>query len=563
MTGSALLRGAALLAALGLAFPAPATKITIVNVDTPGVGFNDQTIVSPVGGNTATTLGEQRLNVFKYAAAFWERQLDSPVEIFVRASFSRLTCSTTTAVLGSAGGRYIFSDFQGAPRKDTWYSEALANKLAGEDLNPPSNDDTGEDIQARFTTALDDGSCSFSRKWYYGLDAQPPGGALDFASVVIHEIGHGLGFQTFMNGQTGELIENEAGVGLFDPFMLNLVDASTGKSMDQMTDAERAAAAVAGSNLVWNGAATTAAAAGAFTSGTGSGGRVLMYAPNPYEPGSSVSHWDTSLTPNEMMEPNYTVARHELLVTDEAMKDMGWGLASGSVEYLWLLPSSARAPGQGGAFYSTALSIGNRGAAEARYRLKFLGNNADGTGGPVSSEFVLGPNQSVTYDDVLGSVFNKTSDYGAIRLTANVATLNVLGQTSTPDPTKPGGTFGQSVPAFAAADLLTAGGARSIVGIRQDGSFRTNLVLANAGTSPVTVNGTLFSASGAVLGTGQWTLPPLGMTQVTGLVGAVGASGNVRDAQLLLSTSTAGGTFAAYAVVIDNVTNDPRTLLPK
>ena len=31
-----------------------------------------------------------------------------------------------------------------------------------------------------------------------------------------------------------------------------------------------------------------------------------MYAPNPYESGSSVSHWSTSLYPNEIMEPFLT-----------------------------------------------------------------------------------------------------------------------------------------------------------------------------------------------------------------------------------------------------------------
>ncbi|MCL4806694.1 MAG: hypothetical protein KJ062_02695, partial [Thermoanaerobaculia bacterium] len=242
---------------------------------------------------------------------------------------------------------------------------------------------------------------------------------------------------------------------------------------------------------------------------------------------------------------------------------LGWGLATGSPEYHGILPSAARAPGQGGAFYTTSLSVGNRGSSEARYKLKFLGNNADGTGGPESSEFVLGSNQSVTYEDVLGSVFGRTTDFGAIRLTANVTTLNVLGQTSTPDPAKPGGTFGQSVPTFAPADMITAGTIRSIVGIRQDSSFRTNLILTNAGTSPVTIDGTLLSTSGAVLGTKSWTLPALGMTQDGPIAPNMGASGTVRDAQLLLSTSTPGGAFAAYAAVIDNVTNDPRTLLPR
>jgi hypothetical protein len=32
-------------------------------------------------------------------------------------------------------------------------------------------------------------------------------------------------------------------------------------------------------------------------------GRVLMYAPNPFQSGSSVSHFDTSATPNLLMEP--------------------------------------------------------------------------------------------------------------------------------------------------------------------------------------------------------------------------------------------------------------------
>jgi hypothetical protein len=558
-----LLRAAALAAALGLSLDAAATKITIVNADSAGVGFNDTSPRTPVGGNAGTTLGEQRLNVFKYAAAFWENQLDSPVEIFVRAKFEALTCSATSATLGSAGTRYIFSDFKGAPLPKTWYSSALANKLAGEDLNPAGTDDTGEDISARFTTALDDGSCAFPRKWYYGLDASPTSGTTDFATVIIHELAHGLGFQTFVSRTTGAKFAGDDGIGLDDAYMALLYDATSGKTWSQMTDSERLASTTNTTNLLWDGAAVKSVASSALQTGVGTGGRPMMYAPNPSESGSSVSHWDTSLYPNEAMEPTYTGPNHNVLITDELMKDLGWGLASGTTEYTWLLPSSARAPGAGGAFYSTSISVGNRGSAEARYKLKFLGNNSDGTSGPESAEFVLGANQSVSYDDVLGSIFGKTQDYGAIRLTANVATLNVLGQTSTPDPSKPGGTFGQSVPTFTPADMITAGSVKSIVGIREDASFRTNVILANAGTSQCKVSATLLSPAGFVLGAGEWTLDPLGMTQVTRIVRDLGVTANVRDVQLLLTTSTTGGAFAAYASVIDNVTNDPRTLLPR
>ena len=560
MTGKSLLRGAALATALALPCSAFATTITIVNIDGAGVGFNDTTAKAPVGGNLGTTLGEQRKNAFEHAAAYWAERIDSPVEIFVRAKFGALTCGLTSAVLGSAGARFIFYDFDGAPLAKTWYSEALANKLAGEDLNPPSSEDTGEDISATFTTALDDGSCGFPRKWYYGLDAQPTGGTTDFAAVVIHELAHGLGFQTFVSPDTGEGVEDEGGVPRPDVFMVQLYDATAGKTWDQLTASERLTSRTNTTNLLWNGPAVTGVASSVLSSGVGVGGRAQMYAPNLFERGSSVSHWDTALYPNEIMEPTLNTGA-QLLITDELLADLGWSLASGTPENHWTLPSSARAPGKGNAFYTTDLSVGNRGSAEARFRLKFLGNNTDGTGGPESAELVLGPNQSVTYSDILGSIFGLTKDYGAVRLTANVTTLSVAGQTSTPDATKPGGTFGQSVPAFAAADLITAGVVRSIVGVREDSSFRTNVVLTNGGTSPVTIDGTLLSTSGAVLASGTWTLPPLGMTQVS-LRENLGVT-SARDAQFLLSTSTKGAGFAAYASVIDNVTNDPRTLLPR
>jgi len=37
--------------------------------------------------------------------------------------------------------------------------------------------------------------------------------------------------------------------------------------------------------------------------GADTAGRVMLYTPNPFQPGSSVSHWDTSATRNLLMEP--------------------------------------------------------------------------------------------------------------------------------------------------------------------------------------------------------------------------------------------------------------------
>src|SRR5215467_6516887 len=102
--------------------------ITIVVVDPPGVGFNDPTPADPVGGNTGTTIGQQRLNVFKYAAAIWSSKLESPVPIRVRSSFDSLPCNAKGATLAATAIPEWF--FSRAPHPESipnvWYPAALA-----------------------------------------------------------------------------------------------------------------------------------------------------------------------------------------------------------------------------------------------------------------------------------------------------------------------------------------------------------------------------------------------------------------------------------------------------
>ena len=68
------------------------SSFVIVNTNSPGQGFNDTTPAVPVGGNTGTTRGEQRLIAFQYAADLWGGILDSVVPIRVSAGFASLTC---------------------------------------------------------------------------------------------------------------------------------------------------------------------------------------------------------------------------------------------------------------------------------------------------------------------------------------------------------------------------------------------------------------------------------------------------------------------------------------
>ncbi len=294
-----------------------AATIVINNLDGPGEGFNDPTSVAPVGGNLGVTLGAQRLNVFDRAAAVWGAALDSSVTIVVRAKFDPQFCNATSAVLGSAGPQSIQRDFAGANEPGTWYVVALANKLAGLDL-----DAAGDDIGATFNSDVDDDpACLGGIGWYYGLDHNQ-GGSIDLLAVLLHELGHGLGFLTLVDESTGS--EAAGRPDIFEHFML---DTSTGKKWVDMSNAERAASAVNTSNVVWDGAAVAAASGFLFSGKIGE--NPLLFTPNPVRPGSSLSHWDTSATPNLLMEPNITFSlTDDLDLTEEAFVDIGWATTS-------------------------------------------------------------------------------------------------------------------------------------------------------------------------------------------------------------------------------------------
>jgi uncharacterized repeat protein (TIGR01451 family) len=218
------------------------SSIRIVNMDGPGEGFNDPAPRTPVGGNPGTTLGEQRLIAFQHAADLWSSVITSEVEIRVESNFDPMECDEGGAVLGSAGPLHVATDFEGALRPNTWYHIALANRLAGRDLVQ-----SGADIQATFNSAIDTG-CAPGLRWYYGLDNDVPAGHIDLVVVVLHELGHGLGFSTFANNATGAWFQN-----LPDVFGSFLYDRTLELRWPQMTNAQRAASAINTGNLVWSG----------------------------------------------------------------------------------------------------------------------------------------------------------------------------------------------------------------------------------------------------------------------------------------------------------------------
>ncbi len=249
---TALATAACLALAALVAAPASAANLVLINLDPPGVGLNDPTPVTPVGGNPGTTLGAQRTNVYNLANQLWGAAIDSSETVFVGATFLPLPCSPTGAVLGAAGATFVVANFPNAAFPNTWYHSALGDAIAGIDLVPGFID-----IISFFNSRIDDDpNCLVGRQWYYGFDNNQ-GSDIDFLSVVMHEIAHGLGFSNFENEATGSRLGPPFYPSIYSRLTLDL---TTGLTWEQMTDAERVASAINSGNVVWNGASVTAAA---------------------------------------------------------------------------------------------------------------------------------------------------------------------------------------------------------------------------------------------------------------------------------------------------------------
>jgi hypothetical protein len=89
--------------------------------------------------------------------------------------------------------------------------------------------------------------------FYLGLDSKA-GAQIDLVTVLLHELAHGLGFQTFTDDENGQQVNGLPSI--WDYFLL---DNRNNKVWAEMTDAERMASAISGQGLSWNGPNVAAA----------------------------------------------------------------------------------------------------------------------------------------------------------------------------------------------------------------------------------------------------------------------------------------------------------------
>ncbi len=224
-------------------------ELHVFDLDPPGTGFTDPTAFAGAPGNAATTLGAARANLFDAVLGAWGSALSSDVPVDVLVTWTPLPCSPTGgAVLAASGPLFVFSDDQGfLPFQNTWYPSPLAEALAGQDLTGAPADNGG-DVIVFMNSAIDEECLGAGTGLYYGLDGNSPSNRIDVAPVVLHELGHGLGFTSFTDETTGEELQGLPGV--FDQFVF---DEDAHQAWPALSDAQRQASAVNFRDVTWSG----------------------------------------------------------------------------------------------------------------------------------------------------------------------------------------------------------------------------------------------------------------------------------------------------------------------
>lgn len=199
---------------------------------------------------------------FQAAVDVWAANFASSVPITIDATWAR---SSNWGVLGSARPGNYFAGFDGAPDSSLWYPSALANALAGKDLDTNNSDLV---IQVNSVAA-----------WDTRNDGAPRSNEYDLESVFLHEMGHGLGFLST------DSYDPFFGYGTIEqptPFDA-YVQVEDGRRLSDLPSPSVELGKALTSPLVWSGKLGIAA---------NGNEKPKLYAPSKYEEGSSVSHLD-------------------------------------------------------------------------------------------------------------------------------------------------------------------------------------------------------------------------------------------------------------------------------
>ncbi len=271
--------------------------------------------------NYGSDFPDEAIEAYERAVDIWETHIDSDIEIRIDAD--RIPDPGPGTLGGTIPIQFWVLEPEGGGEAFI-AGDALADVLVGEDLAPDS-----ADIQTDFNFDRDD--------WHFG-EGEAPSEKIDFTTVALHEIAHGLHYLSLCRHDDGqcnfELSDGRMAAGIFSEF---LRERQSDGSLTAITDqneystSESIREVLTSDRLVFDGG-------GANTLAAKSTGPVppKIFAPPGYQPGSSISHLDEATysfeSVNALMTPRVAPAETNRLpgpIVCGQLFDVGWPMGDG------------------------------------------------------------------------------------------------------------------------------------------------------------------------------------------------------------------------------------------
>lgn len=326
--------------------------------------WNDPLPQPASGGNSGNTLGQRRRIAMTEAARLLAAQLPGAVPIRVQACWADLG-SGNSVTLAQASPLFVFRrsselTTRGAsvadlldvnpwlPRPHTWYPSAPAAQLAGTTACSYLAADCADsilryDLRITFNDQIDGPIALGDRGFSYALQTAPTPD-VDFVSVALHELGHGVGFTSLVD--RGDDSPGSKFLGFDDIYAANTVflegDGVTTptqvRRFTELDDAARVAAMTSVSRLRFDDAVAVTSPFNLDRDAPPPQNLIALFAPcggngNPctITSGSTLAHLDRNYagTPGGLMAPTAAGTLRTLGLALPMLEAMGWGRGDG------------------------------------------------------------------------------------------------------------------------------------------------------------------------------------------------------------------------------------------
>ncbi len=300
--------------------------------------WNDAT--NPAGfnapGNAGINLGQKRRNALLAAAQQLANQINSEAPIVVQACWADLGAGDVTTLAQAGPQSFAINDptFTFKSGSDTfpvratpflprytWVAVAPTGRALGAGSCKAQGGPCGTspDLRITFNSLVDTPQALGATSFYYGTITNGASQIIDFGSVAIHEMTHGLGYLDLLSERGEELRDRD------DAYSRNLINAADAapKSFARLSDAERLTAFTS-NNVQWVGLETLIRSGPQII--TGERG-IRMHAPTEFSGGSSIGHLDLNTFSTELMAPRYSSSK-SLGIAAGQLADVGWSNAA-------------------------------------------------------------------------------------------------------------------------------------------------------------------------------------------------------------------------------------------